>query len=127
MTAPGPEGQRAGDPFARARGLLEPEARQRGLTVPELLRRLARADRRHAPAGTGPRGGMLRWALPQNAADLPDDAVVFGTMGSGKAPSDADRMRAQLTAEGASFREEAAVRGGREVTEFHIERPEAGQ
>ncbi|PCG87099.1 hypothetical protein CIB93_04430, partial [Streptomyces sp. WZ.A104] len=93
----------------------------------ELLRRLARAGRRHAPADTGPRGGTLRWALPQNAADLPDDAVAFGTMGSGKAPSDADRIRAELTAEGASFREETAVRGGREVTAFHIERPETGR
>lgn len=100
MTAPGPDGQQAGDPFARARGLLEPEAKRRGLTVPELLRRLARAGRRHAPAGTGPRGGMLRWALPQNAADLPDDAVAFGTTGSGKAPSDADRLRAELTGRG---------------------------
>ncbi|MFF3730903.1 hypothetical protein ACFYXM_11420 [Streptomyces sp. NPDC002476] len=40
---------------------------------------------------------------------------------------DADRLRAQLTAEGISFREETAVRDAREVTEFHIERPEASQ
>ncbi|MFI5748912.1 hypothetical protein ACIBBE_23960 [Streptomyces sp. NPDC051644] len=127
MTAPAPDGQQARDPFARARGLLEPEARRRGLTVPELLCGLARAGRRHAPPGTGPRGGTLRWALPQTTGDPADDAVVFGPMGSGKAPGDADRMRAELTAQGASFREETVLRGGREVIEFHVERPEAGR
>ncbi|MFE3629407.1 hypothetical protein [Streptomyces goshikiensis] len=127
MSTPVPGGQQDRDPFARARGLLEPEAKRRGLTVPELLRRLARTGRRHAPADTGPRGATLDWALPHTVGDLPDDAVVFGTMGRGKAPSDADRIRAELTAQGAAFQEETVLRGGREVIEVHVERPEAGR
>ncbi|MEU3907975.1 hypothetical protein AB0F20_29895 [Streptomyces goshikiensis] len=60
---------------------------------------------------------------PQNAGDLPDD-VYLGPLSSGKAPSDADWIRAQLTAEGASFREGTVMRGARAFTEFHIERAE---
>lgn len=129
MTAPTPVGgQQDRDPFARARTLLEPEAKRRGLTVPELLRRLARTGRRHAPADTGPRGGTLNWALPHTVGDLAAGDVYLGPMGSGKAPSDADRIRAELTAQGAAFREETVLRGGREFIEFHlVERPEAGR
>ncbi|MEV8335043.1 hypothetical protein [Streptomyces niveus] len=124
MTGPQPA---APDPFARARGLLEPEAARCGIIVTELVRRLARAARRHIPADTSPRGGSLSWALPQTCADLPADGFPLGPMSSGKAATDSDRTRAQLAAEGACFREETVTRGGREFTEFHVERPEAGQ
>ncbi|MFD8609553.1 hypothetical protein [Streptomyces sp. NPDC059631] len=120
MTAPKPDEPAAGDPFARARTPLAPEAKRRGLTIPELLHRLARTSRRHAPAGTDPRDATLRWVLPHTVGDLPDGAVFFGLVGSGKT-SEADRMRAWLTDEG------TVLRGGREFIEFHLEPPEAGR
>ncbi|OKI00962.1 hypothetical protein A6A06_18925 [Streptomyces sp. CB02923] len=48
------------------------------------------------------------------------------SLSSGKT-SAPDRLRARRTAEEAAFREETAMRGGREFTGFHIERPEAGR